>query len=150
MTHYTQEWFDKHQQKHARRVQQSETASSRAKTTGAQGVASGDKPKKMRNIETTSVDGAVFPSKKEAHHWQELNLLAKGGKITELRRQYPVGVTINGEHVCTLIVDFRFKDKQGIYRYQDAKGRKAGVQYQMFKLKAKLLMATQQILVEEV
>lgn len=115
----------------------------------SKGAAKMRKPNKMGNIETT-IDGHKFPSIKEGTHWQALKLQAAAGEISRLRKQYPIGISINGEHICTLIVDFRFMDKKGEWRYQDAKGRKAGVQYQMFKLKQKMALACNGIIVEEV
>lgn len=113
------------------------------------GAAKMRKPNKMGNV-VTVVAGHTFPSLKEANHWTYLNSLAATGKITKLRKQYPIGITVNGEHICTLVVDFRFTDEAGLVRYQDTKGRRAGVQYQIFKLKQKLALACNGITVEEV
>lgn len=108
------------------------------------------KKTKMGN-KPTWADGHLFPSEKEAQCWMDLRVLEKAGEISELRKQYPLGITVNGEHICILIVDFRFKDKKGVYRYQDAKGRKGGgVQYAMFKLKQKLALASNKVVVEEI
>lgn len=42
---------------------------------------------KYYNVKTRALDGTVFDSYKEARRWDELLLLQKAGKITELRRQ---------------------------------------------------------------
>lgn len=42
---------------------------------------------KYYNIKTRAVDGTVFDSHKEARRWDELLLLQRAGKITDLQRQ---------------------------------------------------------------
>ncbi len=42
---------------------------------------------KYYNVKTRALDGTVFDSLKEARRWDELLLLQRAGKITELRRQ---------------------------------------------------------------
>lgn len=42
---------------------------------------------KYYNIKTKTSDGLVFDSTKEARRWEQLLLLQKAGKITELQRQ---------------------------------------------------------------
>ena len=41
------------------------------------------------NAKKTVLDGITFDSKKEARRWQELKLLEKAGKISNLQRQVP-------------------------------------------------------------
>ena len=43
--------------------------------------------RKYYNVKTRALDGTVFDSHKEARRWDELLLLQRAGKITELRRQ---------------------------------------------------------------
>lgn len=109
------------------------------------------KPNKMRN-QPTEVNGERFPSKKEAAEWVRLSAMQTAGEISGLRRQYPIAAIINGEHICTLIVDFCYVNihSGGRLRYVDVKGRRAGVQYQLFRLKSKLVRALYGITVEEV
>lgn len=75
----------------------------------------------------TTVDGVRFDSKKEARRWQELRLLEKAGKISDLKRQVkfvlipaqrdpdtkgPRGGIIKGrllERECSYIADFTYK-----------------------------------------
>ena len=42
---------------------------------------------KYYNIKTRALDGTVFDSHKEARRWEELLLLQRAGKITDLQRQ---------------------------------------------------------------
>lgn len=42
---------------------------------------------KYYNVKTRALDGTVFDSLKEARRWDELLLLQRAGKITELQRQ---------------------------------------------------------------
>jgi hypothetical protein len=42
---------------------------------------------KYYNVKTRTSDGLVFDSTKEARRWEQLLLLQRAGKITELRRQ---------------------------------------------------------------
>ena len=42
---------------------------------------------KYYNIKTRALDGTVFDSQKEARRWDELCMLQKAGKITDLQRQ---------------------------------------------------------------
>lgn len=113
-------------------------------------VPSSKKPNKMRNRKMV-VDGATFDSEKEGSHWLQLKLRHAAGEIRGLRKQYPIGVTVNGEHICSLVVDFKFEDvKTGKVHYVDVKGRKKGVQYALFSLKKKLVRAVLAIEVEEV
>jgi len=63
------------------------------------------KPAKYRN---TKVDG--FDSTKERAVWQELELRAYAGEITELQRQVTFALIVNGIHVCDYRSDFCFKE----------------------------------------
>lgn len=42
---------------------------------------------KYYNVKTRALDGTVFDSHKEARRWDELLLLQRAGKITDLQRQ---------------------------------------------------------------
>lgn len=68
------------------------------------------------NNQKTVVDGITFDSKKEAARWQELLLLQKAGKITDLQRQVKFVLIptqrINGyviERECYYKADFVYK-----------------------------------------
>lgn len=44
---------------------------------------------KYHNIKTTTIDGTVFDSRKEARRWEALRIREQLGEITELKRQVP-------------------------------------------------------------
>lgn len=92
--------------------------------------------RKYRNIPVI-VDGVSFPSKREADRWQNLRLLERAGRISDLQRQVPFRMEINGYLICRLIVDFAYKNNAGELVAEDAKG----VRTPTFRLKAKLLKA---------
>ncbi|QEL16774.1 DUF1064 domain-containing protein [Limnoglobus roseus] len=75
------------------------------------------------NNTRTCVDGIWFDSKLEAARWQELLLLQKAGEITDLRRQVPYRLDVNGFLICRLIVDFTYLDSAtGKLVTEDTKG----------------------------
>lgn len=78
-------------------------------------------------------------------------MVQKSGGIRELQCHYPIRVEINGQHVFTLEVDFRFWDcDTNTRRHQDAKGYKKGAAYQLFRLKRAVIKAALGIEIEEV
>jgi hypothetical protein len=104
----------------------------------------------MRN-KPTVIDGIRFASKKEAKRYSELNLLMRGGEIYQLDWQTAFTLEVKGMKICRYIADFVYRDsKSGRVVVEDCKGRKAGVQYQMFRLKAKLMKAVLGIEVIEI
>ena len=44
---------------------------------------------KFHNIKTTTIDGTVFDSRREARRWEALRIREQLGEITELKRQVP-------------------------------------------------------------
>lgn len=69
------------------------------------------------------VDGLRFDSKLEAEQWQGLVVLERAGEITDLRRQIPFRLDVNGMLICRLIVDFTYVDvATGKMVVADAKG----------------------------
>jgi len=100
------------------------------------------------------VDGIRFPSKKEARRWQELRLLEKAGRITNLERQ--VRIPLHGRNGPILtptgrpmayVADARYVDwdRQGRTVIEDAKGYETPE----FKIK-RAILAAQGIIVETV
>lgn len=81
-----------------------------------------------------TVDGIKFDSKREARRWQELKLLERAGKITDLRRQVPVFLHGRDGPLLTrtgrkmrITVDFSYVDlsdeaTSGLTIFEDAKG----------------------------
>ena len=103
----------------------------------------------------TVVDGIRFASKAEAHRYQELKLLERGGRIRGLKLQpryklYALvinGPPADGKEVCVYVADFEYEEDQQDardegYPYwvpitEDTKGMETPV----FKLKAKFFAA---------
>lgn len=84
----------------------------------------------------TEINGISFASRREANRWAELCLLAKAGKISDLRRQWKIPLTAHGKLICHYIADFAYLEN-GQETIEDAKGFKTDV----YKLKAKLFEA---------
>lgn len=78
-----------------------------------------------------NVRGQRFHSKKEARRWEELQLLSRAGKITDLKRQVrylliPSQYDDEGrciERSCTYVADFVYR-KDGELVVEDAKGKR--------------------------
>lgn len=92
--------------------------------------------KKHNNAKPVIIDGIRFPSKAEGARYVELKLLQESGAISELRRQPPYQITVNGEKICKYIADFEYKEN-GKWVVEDVKGRRLDV----YILKAKLFRA---------
>ena len=100
------------------------------------------------------VDGQLFDSKREARRWQELQLLQRAGKISELQRQVPF-VLIPSlrdqrtgqllEREVKYIADFVYTD-DGFRVVEDAKGYRT----KEFIIKRKLMLWVHGIRVQEV
>jgi hypothetical protein len=72
----------------------------------AEVIAPAPKPAKYRNRKTA--DG--FDSEKERRQWQELELRAYAGEITELQRQVKFVLVVNGLHIADYVADFSWKE----------------------------------------
>lgn len=96
---------------------------------------------KYRNKEVT-VDGLRFQSVKEASRWQELKMLERAGEITGLNRQFRIEIVPKTRlhRARYYVADFVYFDKeQKKTIYEDVKGYKKGLAYQMFTLKRDIL-----------
>ena len=114
-----------------------------------------------------TVDGVTFDSKKEARRWQELKILEKAGKITNLRRQVkfvliptqravdeigPRGGRRPGkvlEKELDYVADFVYEE-DGEKIVEDVKGYKEGGAYRVFSIKRKLMRFVHGIGVREI
>lgn len=106
------------------------------------------KPRRYRNVPVT-VDGIRFDSKKEAARWGELKLLERAGEISDLQRQVPFAMKINGVLVCNYVADAVYLDHAGEQVIEDTKSpitRKDPV----YRLKRKLLAACHGLEVREI
>ncbi len=96
----------------------------------------------------TIVGDFTFDSAKEAKRWSELMLLQRAGQISDLRRQIPYPLVVNGKTVCKLVVDFDYREN-GQLIAEDTKSeftRKLPV----WRLKSKLFTAIHGFSVREV
>jgi hypothetical protein len=105
----------------------------------------------MRNI-ITVVDGIKFRSRKEAKRYRELRLMEHVEDIRELRVHPRWQLFGKTEQFPALSyeADFCYRDKAGVLIVEDVKGRRAGVQYDLFKAKKRLMWEIHRIYVEEV
>lgn len=104
------------------------------------------------------MDGEKFDSLKEAGRYQELKLLERTGKITDLQRQVsfeliPAQRDGRGKVVekkCSYIADFVYQEKErngeSHIVVEDVKGKKTEV----YKIKKKLMLHVQGIRIKEV
>lgn len=111
------------------------------------------KPSKYKNKKVT-VDGITFDSQLESYRYQELRLLERAGKITDLKRQVKYTLIpsqkINGkvvERECCYYADFTYTDANtGEFVCEDAKGMKT----KEYKIKKKLMLYIFGIEIKEV
>ena len=110
------------------------------------------KRQKYGNSKTT-IDGIRFDSKREAQRWQELRLMERAGRITDLRRQVKFvlipsqrgedGKVI--EKQVAYIADFVYL-KDGKTVVEDSKGYRTEV----YRLKKKMMLYFFHIRIQEV
>ena len=122
---------------------------------------------KYYNIKTKTLDGLVFDSYKEASRWEQLRLLERAGKISNLERQVPyellphqyesyeryskTGKSLPDgkrliERKVEYIADFVYTDEKGERIVEDAKGIKT----KDYILKRKLMLLVHGIKIREV
>lgn len=105
------------------------------------------KKPKYRN-EKKEYAGLMFDSTKEANRYADLLNWQTSGQITELTRQTPFAIEINGEHICDYVSDFTYK-KDGQLVVEDVKS-KATRKLPLYGLKKKLVKAVLGIEIQEV
>lgn len=99
---------------------------------------------KFKAIRTT-IDGITFASKKEANYYWQLKLRERTGEVSHIELQPTYAITINGQHICKVKLDFRYYDNRDkFYHIVDVKGLDTPVS----KLKRKLVNAQHNIWVE--
>lgn len=91
--------------------------------------------------------GQTFDSQMEFRHWQALLLRKAAGEITELIRQVPFRIEVNGQYICDYVADMVYYDltteRQIVV---DVKGARTDV----YRLKKKLVRACYGIEITEV
>lgn len=98
---------------------------------------------KYGNIKAEA-DGQLFASKRERGRWMDLRLEEREGAIKDLKRQVVYPIAINGLKVCDYIADFVY-ERGGELVVEDSKGYRT----EIFKLKAKLMLAVHGVTVLE-
>jgi uncharacterized protein DUF1064 len=93
------------------------------------------------NAKKVKVDGYWFDSGKEAHRYTELKMLLRSRIITDLEVHKSIELKVNGVKICDYEPDFVYKDQSGREVIEDVKGYKKGAAYQIYRLKAKLMIA---------
>lgn len=106
-------------------------------------------PSKYRN-EPVIRGSERFASKREFNRWCELQMLERSGIISDLKRQVPFALNVNRMLICTYIADAVYTSQDGKTVIEDSKGLRSGAAYQIFKLKAKLMLAIHGIRVLEI
>ena len=104
---------------------------------------------KYKNIKTTTSDGIVHDSRKEAQRWCELKLLERAGKIKDLQRQvkYELIPKQDGERACYYVADFVYHNAEtGKKVVEDTKGKKT----KEYILKRKLMLYIHGIRIREI
>lgn len=92
----------------------------------------------------TMVGAEKFPSKKEAARYEELMLLQRAGRITELTRQNAFELVVNGVTVARYVSDFGYLEN-GLRVIEDCKGFRTPV----YRLKKKMMAAQYGIEIKE-
>lgn len=100
------------------------------------GKASG-KARSKYGAKKTSIGSITFDSGLEAKHYSALFIMQQRGEISDLELQPIYPIIINGSHVCKVILDFRYRDKDGRIHVVDAKGKDTAIS----RLKRKLVEA---------
>lgn len=96
----------------------------------------------------TQADGYTFDSKREAARYQELKYLVLAGEIVNgtllVHRRY--SLVVSGILIGHYEADFSYTEKDGSRIVEDVKG----VKTQVYRLKAKLMLAIHGITISEV
>lgn len=114
-------------------------------------VATGcDKPKRPKygNRKVTDVAGNVHDSGKEYRHWQSLEIREKAGEISQLRRQVPFALVVNGVLVCQYIADAVYVEGSATI-VDDVKSEPTRKKPE-YRIKLKLMQAIHGIQIREV
>lgn len=106
------------------------------------------RPSKYGNVKVTGSDGLTHDSRKEYRRWCELELRAKAGEITALRRQVPYALVVNGILVCQYIADAVYEEGAATI-CEDCKSPQTR-KLAAFSIKRKLMQAIHGIQVNEI
>ena len=95
----------------------------------------------------TIVDGIRFASQAEARRYGHLKMLERAGTICDLELQPRFPLIVNHVKVATYVADFRYRfPGVSVPVVEDVKG----VQTPVYKLKKKMLLAQDGVIITEV
>lgn len=94
------------------------------------------------------IDGIEFDSIKESRRYLELRGRQMACEISDLRFQRTYELGVNGEHICSYIADFTYKEN-GQLIIEDVKS-KATRKHPVYRIKNKLMQAIYDIEIREV
>jgi hypothetical protein len=106
------------------------------------------KPSKYGNRKVADADGNVHDSGKEYRRWCDLQLREKACEISQLRRQVPYALVVNGVLVCQYIADAVYVEGAATI-VEDCKSPRTRL-LAAFRIKCKLMQAIHGIQVREV
>lgn len=107
------------------------------------------KPKKSKYLSRwVEVDGEKFQSEFEANHWIKLRLMQQTGEISDLKRQRPFPLVVNGVLIYTYKADFVYIEngKQVVVDTKSAQTAKLA----SYRIAKKLMLALHGIEIVEV
>jgi hypothetical protein len=99
------------------------------------------KPKNKYNAIQKEYNGVTYHSTKEAKYAMFLDRKIKTKEVERWERQLPFLLFVNGFLICKYILDFKVYYADGAIKHIDVKGIKAGVPFQLFAIKQKLMKA---------
>lgn len=102
---------------------------------------------KFRNVRTV-VEGRTFDSKREAHRYQQLQLLERNGEVRAIRCQVPYQLRVNGIFICRYYADFVYEEMRNS-EWREVVEDVKGYRTPLYQLKKKLLQACYGIEVRE-
>lgn len=103
---------------------------------------------KYGNRKVTDATGAVHDSTKEYRRWCELQLREKAGEISQLRRQVPFALVVNGELIARYVADAVYVDGAATI-VEDCKSPQTR-KLEAFRMKVRLMQACHGLQVREV
>jgi hypothetical protein len=74
------------------------------------------------NAKKTTYNGHVYHSAKEADYAEQLDWRLKAGELKEWQRQVPIDLSVNGQRICTYVIDFWELDKNDNEMWTEIKG----------------------------
>jgi hypothetical protein len=103
----------------------------------AEKAAAASKPNKFGAKSYRDEDGRFHASKAEGRRWQELKLMHRTGRITNLVHQPEFALSVNGVPICRYRADAEYIDADGQRVIEDTKG----VVTPLFRIKRALMSA---------